>query len=82
MYCIGQSWCTLAMKNIGMCFYKCDPNQKHPSCKKSRGQDLKKGCDKEDVKSKGAAKACAGMLLITLKILIMMTQATKQDFTF
>ena len=29
------------------------PNQKHPSCKKSCSQDLKKGCYKKDVKSKG-----------------------------
>ena len=33
-----------------------------PSCK-SCNQDLKKGCDEKDVKSKGVAKACAGMLI-------------------
>ena len=36
-----------------------------------------KSCDEKDAKSKGAAKACAGMLFITLKILIMMTHAAK-----
>ena len=33
-----------------------NPNQKHSSCKKSCGQDLKKGCDEKDVKSKGGSQ--------------------------
>ena len=31
-------------------------NQKHPSCKKSCSQDLKRGCDEKDVKSKEGSK--------------------------
>ena len=44
---------------------KFQPN--HPSCKKICSQDLIKGSDEKDVKSRGVAKACALMLLITLK---------------
>ena len=32
---------------------KCYPNQKHPSCKKSCCQDLKKGCDENMQNQKG-----------------------------
>ena len=39
-----------------------------------------KGCDEKDVKSKWGA--CAEMLLVTLKILIMITQATKHGCNF
>ena len=46
------------------------PNQKHPSCKRPRPGN---GCDEKDVKSKGGGQICAGMLLITLKFLIMIT---------
>ena len=50
---------------------------KHPSSKKSCSQDLKKAVMKKMWHQKGAAKACAGMLLITLTIFNMMTQAIK-----
>ena len=56
------------------CICTCDvsevkllPNQKHPWCKKSCGQELKKGLDKKEVKSKWAAKACVVLLLIKIK---------------
>ena len=42
-------------------------NQKHPGCKKRSGQELKKGLDKKDVKSKWAAKACVVLLLMEIK---------------
>ena len=41
------------------------------------GQDLKKAIMKKMWNQKQVDKACVGMLLITLKILIMMTQTTK-----
>ena len=40
---------------------------KHPGCKKRSGQELKKGLDKKEVKSKWAAKACVMLLLIKIK---------------
>ena len=52
---------------------KWNPNQKHPSCKKVAAKTWK-SCEKM-WNQKGAAKACAGMLCITLKV--MMTQAAK-----
>ena len=42
-------------------------NQKHPGYKKRSGQELKKGLDKKDVKSKWAAKACVVLLLMEIK---------------
>ena len=48
-------------KNVNLCilsvFYICISQPKHPWCKKSRGQELKKGQDKKDVKSNWVAKA-------------------------
>ena len=49
------------------------------SCKKLQPRP-EKAVTKRCKMKKGAAKVCAGMLLITLKILIMMTQATKHWF--
>ena len=55
-------------KNNAMKYYQLIlPNQKHPWCKKSCGQELKKGLDKKEVKSKWAAKACVVLLLIKIK---------------
>ena len=51
-----------------------NPNQKTLAIKKLQPRP-ERGCDEKDLKSKGTAKACAGMLLITLKFLIMMIQA-------
>ena len=48
-------------------YSRLDPNQKHPWCKKSCSQELKKGLDKKEVKSKWAAKACVVLLLIKIK---------------
>ena len=42
-------------------------NQKHPGCKKRSGQELKKGWDKKEMKSKWAAKACVVLLLTKIK---------------
>ena len=42
-------------------------NQKHPGCKKRSGQELKKGLDKKDMKSKWVAKACVVLLLMEIK---------------
>ena len=47
-------------------------NQKHPGCKKRSGQELKKGLDKKDVKSKWAAKACVVLLLKACVVLLLM----------
>ena len=44
-----------------------DLNQKHPGCKKRSGQELKKGLDKKEVKSKWAANSCVVLLLIKIK---------------
>ena len=39
----------------------------HPWCKKSCSQELEKGLDQKEVKSKWAAKACVVLLLIKIK---------------
>ena len=50
--------------NGHVCMYL---NQKHSGCKKWSGQELKKGLDKKEVKSKWAAEACVVLLLIKIK---------------
>ena len=40
--------------------------QKHPECKKRSGQELKKGQDEKELKSKWAAKA--GVVLVLMRI--------------
>ena len=40
--------------------------QKHPKCKKRSGQELKKGQDEKELKSKWAAKA--GVVLVLMRI--------------
>ena len=40
--------------------------QKHPECKKRSGQELKKGQDEKELKSKWAAKA--GIVLVLMRI--------------
>ena len=40
--------------------------QKHPECIKKSGQELKKGQDEKDLKSKWVAKA--GVVLVLMKI--------------
>ena len=56
----------------GDCSIKVYLNQKHPGCKKRSGQELKKGLDKKEVKSKWASVTADQN-----KILIITSQATK-----
>ena len=65
--------CLDVYKNIYLFLKKWNPNQNTLAIKKLQPKP-EKGCDEKDVKSKGNSQ---GMLLITLKILIMMTQAAK-----
>ena len=53
------------------------PNQKHPWYKKSCSQELEKGLDEKEVKSKWAAKACVVLQTDQNKILIITSQAAK-----
>ena len=62
------------IKNLPLKDMKSQP--KHQGCKKAVAKK-KTGLVKKVVKSKLVAKACVGMLLITLKVLILMIQATK-----
>ena len=41
--------------------------QKHPGCKKRSGQELEKGQDEKDLKSKWAAKAGVALVLMRIK---------------
>ena len=50
---------------------------KHPGCKNSSDQELKKGLDKTEMKSKWVAKACVVLLLMEIKFLIITIQAAK-----
>ena len=52
---------------MAICIGSINLNQKHPGCKKRSGQELKKGLDKKDMKSKWAAKACVVLLLMEIK---------------
>ena len=54
-----------------------DLNQNTLAIKKRNGQELKKGLDKKELKSKWAAKACVVLLLMEIKILIITSQAAK-----
>jgi len=61
----GHSINTLA---ISLSTVVLNPNQKHLGCKKSCGQELKKGQVEKDVKSKKwAAKGSAVMVLMEIK---------------
>ena len=42
--------------------------QKHPVCKKGSGQELKKGRDEKELKSKWAAKAGVALVLMRIKL--------------
>ena len=53
------------------------PNQKHPGCKKSCGQELKKGQDEKDMKSKNGGQGQCSDSADGNKILIITIQATK-----
>ena len=52
-------------------------NQKHPGCKKRSGQELKKGLDKKEVKSKWAGQGLCSVTADQNKILIIASQAAK-----
>ena len=43
-------------------------NSKAPGCKKRSGQELKKGQDEKDLKSKWVAKAGVALVLMRIKI--------------
>ena len=58
---------SLLVLSTSYCFGTLYPNQNHPWCKKSCGQELKKGLDKKEMKSKWVAKACVVLLLIKIK---------------
>ena len=67
VFCVDKT-CFLRPGHIFSHLYcSMNPNQKHPWYKKSCGQELKKGLDKKEVKSKWAAKACVVLLLIKIK---------------
>ena len=60
--------CRFVMKN---------PNQKHPWCKKSCGQELEKGLDEKEVKSKMGGQGLCSATTDQNKILIITSQAAK-----
>ena len=53
------------------------PNQKHPWCKKSCGQELEKGLDEKEVKSKMGGQGLCSATTDQNKILIITSQAAK-----
>ena len=53
------------------------PNQKHPWCKKSCGQELEKGLDEKEVKSKMGSQGLCSATTDQNKILIITSQAAK-----
>ena len=53
------------------------PNQKHPWCKKSCGQELEKGLDEKEVKSKMGGRGLCSATTDQNKILIITSQAAK-----
>ena len=55
---------------------------RHLFLKRSCCQDLKKGCDEKDVKSKGGSQGLCRNAVDHIKILIMMTQATIHGCNF
>ena len=52
-------------------------NQKHPWCKKSCGQELEKGLDEKEVKSKMGGQGLCSATTDQNKILIITSQAAK-----
>ena len=56
---------------------KLNPNQKHPWCKKSCGQELEKGLDEKEVKSKMGGQGLCSASIDQNKILIITSQAAK-----
>ena len=52
-------WVSVCVRNINLI-------QKHPECKKRSSQELKKGQDEKELKSKWAAKA--GVVLVLMRI--------------
>ena len=58
-------------------YSKCYPNQKHPWCKKSCGQELEKGLDEKEVKSKMGGQGLCSATTDQNKILIITNQAAK-----
>ena len=54
-----------------------NPNQKHPWCKKSYSQELEKGLDEKEVKSKMGGQGLCSATTDQNKILIITSQAAK-----
>ena len=72
--------CIQALVNnllVGKAAVKANPNQKHPWCKKSCGQELKKGLDEKEVKSKMGGQGLCSATTDQNKILIITSQAAK-----
>ena len=54
-------WVSVCVRNMNLI-------QKHPECKKRSGQELKKGQDEKELKSKWAAKLKASVVLVLMRI--------------